>query len=458
MKFNKLFATVASLFVLAACSSSDPEPLPDAGDDAAVTAPAFIQVLHASADAPPVDVLVNGAVAIPDFDYKQGSGLIELEPATEYQIAVSAQLPGDDAVVIGGEGEEVFLTFDAGTITTISAIGNAAEIGANVFTQLNNNPTSGNAEISVLHAVPGAGEVVVYATAFDADLAASAPVGTFDFGGTLGPVEVPAGEYQIRAALASAPTTAIFDSGAIDVPAGRFLIAAVPSTTGGDSPLSLTVLTQTGSFEIFDVSTQAVVRAVHNATDVPAVDIAAGGAVAIPNLTFPNVSDTIEVPGGTYTIEVALEGQYPAGVAIGPVDLDFDTGTVNTVVARGTILNDDLDASQLAEDTRSVALYSKVRVFHGASTAPAVDVYLVAPGSTDLSGGPAIAGLDYAASSGFAAVPAGTYDAIVTLAGTETIAIGPAALPELTNGDVVTVIARDPMMGSEEFGLTLFTD
>ena len=70
MKFNKLFATVASLFVLAACSSSDPVPLPDAGDDAAVSAPAIIQVLHGSADAPPVDILVNGAVAIPDFDYK----------------------------------------------------------------------------------------------------------------------------------------------------------------------------------------------------------------------------------------------------------------------------------------------------------------------------------------------------------------------------------------------------
>lgn len=458
MKFNKLFAVVASLSVLAACESSDPVPLPDAGPDADVTAPAFIQVLHASADAPPVDILVNGVVAIPDFDYKQGSGLIEVEPATEYQIAVSAQLPGDDVVVIGGEGEEIFRTFGGGTITTISAIGNAAEIEANVFTQLNSNPAAGNAEISVLHAVPGAGEVIVYATPVDAELDASAPLGSFVFGGTIDPVEVPADEYQIRAAFADAPLEAIFDSGPIDVPATRLLIAAVPSTTGGESPISLSVLTSTGSFEILDVSTQAQVRAVHNASDVTAVDIIADGGALFSNLTFPQVSDIQEVPGGTYTVEVATAGDYPAGVAIGPVDLTFDTGTVSTVVARGTMLNDDLNASQLTEDTRSIALYSKVRVFHGASTAPAVDVYLVAPGSTDLSGDPAIPNLDYAQSSGFAAVPAGTYDAIVTLAGTETIAIGPAALPELTGGDVVTVIARDPMMGSEEFGLTLFTD
>ncbi|MDJ0918472.1 MAG: DUF4397 domain-containing protein [Woeseiaceae bacterium] len=452
MKFNKLFAVVASLFVLAACDSDDPPPPTVSTEDPT----AFIQVLHASADAPPVDILVNDAIAIPDFDYKQGSGLVELDPGVEYQIAVSAQLPGDDAVVIGPVG----LTFDAGTITTISAVGNAAEIDANVFTQPDSNIALGNAEISVLHAVPGVGEeVVVYATAVGADLAASAPVGQFDFGGTLGPVEVPAGEYQIRAALESAPTVAIFDSGPVSLTATRLLVAAVPNTTGGNSPISLTVLTSAGSVEIVDVSTPAVVRAVHNATDVPAVDIAAGGAVAIPNLTFEQgASDTIEVPGGTYPIEVALEGQYPAGVAIGPVDLEFATGTVNTVVARGTLLNDDLNASQLTEDTRSIALYSKVRVFHGASTAPAVDVYLVAPGSTDLSGGPAIANLDYAESSGFAAVPAGTYDAIVTLAGTETIAIGPAALPALSNGDVVTVIARDPAQGSDAFGVTLFAD
>ena len=456
MKAYKLIAMLAAAVTLAACDN-DSDPLPTTGTDG--PAPALVQVLHASADAPPVDVLVNGAVALPDFDYKQGSGYIELEPATEYEIEVRAKVPGDDIPVIGGAGSEVRLSFDSGTVTTISAINNAADIEASVFTQSSAVPPTGSGEVTVLHAAPGVGEVLVYATAVDADLAASAPIGTFTFGGITEPLPVPAGEYQIRVATSEEPTVAVFDSGPINITATRLFIAAVPNTTGGTSPISLVALTSAGSVEIFDVSTPAVVRAVHNATDVPAVDIAAGGAVAIEGLTFEEgTRDPIEVPGGTYPIEVALAGQYPAGVAIGPVDLDFDTGTVNTVVARGTLLNDDLNASQLTEDTRSIALYSKVRVFHGASTAPAVDVYLVAPGSTDLSGDPAISGLDYAESSGFAAVPAGTYDAIVTLAGTETIAIGPAALPALSNGDVVTVVARDPAMGSEEFGLLLFAD
>lgn len=456
MTAKKLVATLAVAFSLAACDSDDFTP-PAAVDPG--PAPALVQVLHGSADAPPVDVLVNGAVAIPDFDYKQGSGYIELEPATPYEIEVRAKLPGDDAPVIGGEGNEVLLSFDSGTLTTISAINNAADIEASVYTQSSATPATGNGEVTVLHAAPGVGEVLVYATAVDADLAASAPIGTLSFrGATDEPLEVPAGEYQIRVATAEAPTVAVFDSGPINITATRLFIAAVPNTTGGESPISLVALTSAGSVEILDRNTPAQVRAVHNATDVPAVDIIADGGALYEGVTFPQVSEIREVPGGTYTIEVATAGDYPAGVAIGPVDLDFDAGTVSTVVARGTLLNNDLNASQLTEDTRSIALYSKVRVFHGASTAPAVDVYLVAPGSTDLSGDPAIAGLDYAESSGFAAVPAGTYDAIVTLAGTETIAIGPAALPALSNGDVVTVIARDPMMGSEEFGLTLFTD
>ena len=63
-------------------------------------------------------------------------------------------------------------------------------------------------------------EVDVYATAPGADLAASMPVGTFEFKGDLGPVEVPAGDYQVLVTEAGDAAAIVFDSGTVSLADG----------------------------------------------------------------------------------------------------------------------------------------------------------------------------------------------------------------------------------------------
>ena len=260
------FSLVIALFGLAACDSSD-DPIPPDVPDAGPAPDLFrIQVVHASPDAPAVDVLVNGAVALANIDYKEATAATALEVGS-YDIQVDGITPGGPATVIG----PVNLAFAADTLYSVVAVGDLASIEPVILEQPDRAVDPGNARVRVLHAAPLAPQVDVYATTPGADLAASAPLGSFSFKEDLGPVQVPAGDYQIRVTLPNDPASVVFDSGTITLQDGNdFLISAVENTTTGASPISLAVATTVGSLEIFDVETTADLRVVHASPDAPA--------------------------------------------------------------------------------------------------------------------------------------------------------------------------------------------
>jgi hypothetical protein len=84
---------------------------------------------------------------------------------------------------------------------------------------------------------------------------------------------------------------------------------------------------------------------------------------------------------------------------------------------------------------------TKVRVVHGASTAPAVDIYVTAPFAA-LPNAPLLTGVPFTAASHYLTVPAGDYQARVAVAGTKTVAIDSRRL-RLAGGTVRTVVALD---------------
>ena len=170
-----------------------------------------LQVLHASPDAPAVDVLVNGSAILTGVDYKVGSGIVSGVAGTQ-TVQVDGITPGGPQTVIGP------VDLDLAADTQYSIVLRSAtspSIEPIVLDQPSAGPAAGNARLRVLHAAPMAPQVDVYATTPGADLTATAPVGTFEFKGDLGPVEVPAGDYQIRVTLAGDPAAVAFDSGTV---------------------------------------------------------------------------------------------------------------------------------------------------------------------------------------------------------------------------------------------------
>ncbi len=439
---------------LSACFHDDDDPV--IVEEPAPPGTFALQVLHGSPDAPPVNVLVNGAEALADIDYKVGSGRTELE-AGVVSIQVDGILPGGDAAVIG----PIDLTFDADKIYTVVAIGQVAA-GSNaplegfVFNQPREAVSASSARLAVMHAAPLAPAVDVYVTAPDADLAASAPVGSFEYKGTLGPTEVTAGDYQIRVTLAGDPMTVVYDSGTVTLNDGDDLfVAAVENTTTGASPISLVALTGSGSVEIADIARPAALRVVHAASDAPAVDVLADGNILVTGLEFPNVTPFLEVPAATYLVEVEPTSPVPVDPVI-TANLTLEAGTKYTALAVGTLGNGTLDARVAADDPRPVSAYAKVRIIHAAEAAPLVDVYVTAVGADINNEGPAVSDFAFLDNTGFLTLPAGDYDVSVTPAGTKDIAI--FATISIADGGVYTAIARDPLPMQAELGLILADD
>jgi hypothetical protein len=449
MKFSSKFVVVCSMFMLAACDSDDdftPAVVPDTPPAATLK----VQVLHGSPDAPAVNVLVDGGEVLGDVDYKIGSSQLTLDEGT-YTIQVDGILPGGDATVIG----PVDLDLAGDTIYTIAAVNDVAAIEPVVISQPDTAVSAGAARLFVLHGAAAAPQVDVFVTAPGADLAASAPVGTFSFKEIIGPAEVTAGDYQIRVTAAGDSSAVVFDSGTVTLTDGDDLtIAAVPNTSGGAAPISLVALNGAGSLEILDVNTPTSLQVIHASPDAPAVDIVVNGGVLVPGLAFPDATGFVETPGDTYNVAVTVAGN-PGAVAIGPVDLDLTPGVRYSVFAVGELAA--IEPLILTDDPRRVATNAKVRIVHASPTAADVDIYVTAVGADINAQEPTLENVPFKANTGFLALAAGDYDVTVTPTGTKTAAIGPATI-SVSDGGIYTAVARDPLPGEAEFGLIVLDD
>ena len=226
MQHLKFISLLASLAVLAACSDSSNAP-PAAGGPSTLPTETFnLQILHASPDAPAVSLSVTSA-----------------------------------------QNNTQLLTNGTDSKEGIVAAGDVAHLTQSVLNQPNTSVPADYVRLRVLHAAPRSPQVDVYATAPGADLAASPPIGSFSFGEDLGPIEVPADDYQVRVTLQNSPDAVVFDSGIVSLADGsNLLFAAVDKTTTGDSPISLVTKTDADTVEVLDIDVPAHLLVVRAAT------------------------------------------------------------------------------------------------------------------------------------------------------------------------------------------------
>ena len=471
MRKTTAAAVLALAFITAGCDSSSnprqnitPMPPPDPGRF-------NVQILHASPDAPAVDISGIGQT-LTGVDFKQGSPLLDVSAGT-YTIQVDGSTPAGPATVIG----PVSIPFAADTLYTILAVGEVATIDALVLEQPATAVPAGSTRLRVVHAAPNAPEVSVFLTAPGADLQAEAPVGTFEFGGDLGPVDVPAGgPYQIRVTLPTNfdPASVVFDSGELSLADGaNLVIAAVENTTSADAltmdeaPITLAVLDGTGASEILPTSATAELRVVHASADAPEVDVVVNDDFAnplVPNLSYPNFAPAmgfVAVPAADYDITVTDS----ATQSVFPIDVDglaLDAGVTYDVLAVNTLAN--LEPLILTDDYRRVATAAKVRIVHGSTVADTlspqgVDIYVTAPGTDINTVEPTLADIPFKANTGFLELAAGDYEVTVTVADDKAPAI-PTTPISVEAGNVYTAIARDPdpAVANDGLGLILMDD
>ena len=231
-RFLSLFAATSILLGATACDDDDDATGPDAQGR--------VRAIHAIGNAPAVDVLVDGSVVTPAAGLTFGSKTNYLAAnAGTRQLAVRAT--GTTASLLTLSPSVV-----AGTDYTVIAAGRLGATSGPTPRLIPVTdpaaPGAGQASIRVVHASPAAGNVDVYVTAPNADLAnEQADFTNVAFGAVAPPLVVPTGTYRFRVTPTGSKTVAI-DVNNVAVAAGRFIAIAVGDNapgTGSATPFGI---------------------------------------------------------------------------------------------------------------------------------------------------------------------------------------------------------------------------
>ena len=198
---------------------------------------------------------------------------------------------------------------------------------------------------------------------------------------------------------------------------------------------------------------QARVRVVHASPDAPAVDVLVDDSKALSDVSYLTASDYVELADGAHNVKVNAAG---TSTTVIDADVDLADGSDYTVIASGLI--EAIEPIVLEDDNSTPAAgTARVRAIHGAPSAPAVDVYVTAPGADLEAASPVLSNVAFGDVAEYLEVPAGDYQVRVTAAGTKTVVIDSGALT-LASGQVRTAIAVDAAGGGAPFDLLLLND
>ncbi|MDO6678267.1 DUF4397 domain-containing protein [Shewanella sp. 4_MG-2023] len=441
-----------SLIALTACSDDDDDKI--VIEETPNIEYAQVRVIHASSDAPMVNVTADGAQLLADVDYAVSSGLLEVEAST-YAITVDAKLAdGTTTTVLSAD-----LAAAADMEYTAVALGNVSD--ENLMLKLVANEkadiTADNARVQVLHAAPDVGLVDIYVTEPMADIAMMEPTLSANYMDNSDQLEVPTADYQIRI-TPNGDKTVVFDSGTVNLAAGNdYFISAIPNEWSGDSPVALLVALPDAQVLLNDVSSGSDIRVVHAVADAPAVDVFLDGSMtpAIDMLSFGQFAGYVNIPEGMHTVTVAADADNSVEV-IKDAEVDLMLGASYSVLAVGSLSNNDISPWAFAEHTRRIATEARLNVIHASYSAGNVDVYLTP--TADISASePALTDVPFKAASGSLSVAPGDYTVSVTVTGTKTVAIGPLPVSLAANG-LYSVAAVDAENDTSMFSVILMDD
>jgi len=378
---------------------------------------ACVSIVHASPDAPNVDIYVDGNLALSNLGFGWWSGWLAL-PAGEHQVQVTPSgAAAADAVI------DATLDLESGVAYQVAATGFVAEIAAQVYVIDPSGVEDGNARVTVMHTVPDAPAVDVAVTGGDV------LVPGLEFPNMSDALDVPAGAYDLEVRIGGTEDVAlplpgvelaantlynVYAIGSVETGIYPFVI---PTTLhGAATPVAATA--STGCAAILGIGAdEACVNIVHASPDAPAVDVYVDGGLALEGLEFGAFSGWVALPAGDHQVQVTAAGAAP-DTAVIDVPVSLESGVAYQVAATGYL--DSITAQVYPADlTATGADMARVRVIHNSPDAPAVDIAVT-------GGDVLISGLEFPNASDSLDVPAGTYDLEVRPAGTTDVAL---ALP-----------------------------
>jgi len=293
-------------------------------DRSATNGKARVDVIHASPDAPAVDVLAGGTPVAKNLAFGKGTNkALVLDPG-KYDLAV-VPTRQTSPIVINLAGTQL----NADTIYTVLAIGQLANIKPLVLTTQALPPATGF--VRVVHASPDAPAVDIYL-----DGGANPAIKGLAFGQATDFIQLVAKAYKIDIRPAGAPATdkPVFST-TVRLPANASVNLVALGLLGGRGAQRFTV----GAFVTDRSATngKARVEVIHASPDAPAVDILAGGSPVVRSLAFgKGTVKALNLDAGKYDLAVVPAGKKtPVVINLAGTQLNADT--IYTVIAIGKL-------------------------------------------------------------------------------------------------------------------------
>lgn len=388
----------------------------------------------------PVDVSVNGNCAVPNFQFGNIVGPVDL-PGGSYDIAISlanADTPCSSEAVISAPG--VALEDDA----SYSIVANLTEAGdgvtANVF--LNDVTTTQGARVTVHHTAAAPAVDVLAGTS--RRLRVASPLTNLT-NGTQGQVDLRSGHLSVAVAPAGAATVVhprdireavVFGPTTLNLaPRTAYLVFAVGSLANQ----TFTLLVQdidVAKAEVF-VFHGIVGDDLGLGTTLP-VDVSVNGACALKGLEFSNFVGPIALDPGSYDIAIGLADAAEPCSAAPVIEANGVALTGGSAIIAAHLSEAGAPTASVFPFTRNNRRFTSRLFVHHTAVAPTVDAGL----QTRFFGRALRARINGLANGNQAQADVifGHYQASLFPAGTDTRVLGPTSLP-LQRGQTYAVFA-----------------
>ena len=196
---------------------------------------ASLRVVHASPDAPNVDVVVDGKTVLTNVPYEQASNYLTVDDGSRH---IQVRPTGTTTNVI-----DTNVTLASKSYETVLAVGTVSDSSLTALPLQDDNtpPASGQIKLRLVHASPSAGPVDIYVGAPGSGVSGTPTLTNVPFKAAANYLAVPAGSYEVYFTPTGTKTIAL-DSGPLTLAAGQIRTAVALDAPGGGFPLAAIVL------------------------------------------------------------------------------------------------------------------------------------------------------------------------------------------------------------------------
>ncbi len=377
--WRRAAAVLLLVGIVTACNTSDEATI------------GYVQIIHASPDAPSLRIDVDNLVLTSNLPYRTTSGLsIELlDSSTETRkLSGFARLADNTTGDLLIEGD-ITVRKNYETNAIITGFTDDAMI-VEALKARRKRPIDG-LFFQFIHAASTIGPLDIYSTSPGTDLATTAPLATLALGESTESLDIPF-EDQVITFTQPGSLEPVFMSDTLEFEddpdtnedGGEFALAIIDSVTVGTSPVQIIASGGISSFQIADAGNSAGLRVIQASPDTPPMDVVVEANFDAPmasNLLYTQNSVMTAVPNGEVNLNFTVPGSSTEFLYEDQVSLNG--GTEYNLY----LIDDfeDLRSLTVATDRRSITTESRFRIVNAAPDSGQISIYVTDTADEELT-------------------------------------------------------------------------